>query len=145
MPVPMFRKRPLIVTADQWFPGTVIPGVEFPAPAADLAKLAAMGERSDPDRTALIRTLEGPFVVWPGDWILTGVKGEKWPVKPDIFALSYTPVSQGEFDLMHHRPTMAALQHEWATYPWLPFLGGLTLGGMVVYALSIVFAWGCGG
>ncbi len=25
----------------------------------------------------------------PGDWIITGVKGEKYPCKPDIFAQTY--------------------------------------------------------
>lgn len=25
----------------------------------------------------------------PGDWIIIGVKGEKYPCKPDIFELSY--------------------------------------------------------
>jgi hypothetical protein len=30
--------------------------------------------------------------VCPGDWIITGVKGERYPVKPDIFAATYEPV-----------------------------------------------------
>ena len=33
-----------------------------------------------------IDTLEGGHIVCPGDWIITGVKGKRWPVKPDIFA-----------------------------------------------------------
>ncbi len=40
-----------------------------------------------------IDTLEGGHTVCPGDWILTGVKGEHWPVKPDIFAATYEPVT----------------------------------------------------
>lgn len=35
-------------------------------------------------------TLEGPLVVHPGDWIATGVNGEHWPVKDEIFQKSYT-------------------------------------------------------
>ncbi len=27
-----------------------------------------------------------------GDWIITGVKGERYPCKPDIFAATYDPV-----------------------------------------------------
>lgn len=38
-----------------------------------------------------IATLEGGHEVTPGDWIATGVKGEKWPIKADIFAKSYEP------------------------------------------------------
>jgi len=36
-----------------------------------------------------IETLEGGHVVTPGDWIATGVNGEHWPIKPDIFAKTY--------------------------------------------------------
>lgn len=39
-----------------------------------------------------IDTLEGSYVVTPGDWIITGVKGERYPCKPDIFALTYERV-----------------------------------------------------
>lgn len=38
-------------------------------------------------------TLEGGHVVTPGDWIATGVQGEHWPIKPDVFAATYAPVS----------------------------------------------------
>ena len=36
-----------------------------------------------------IDTLEGGHIVCPGDWIITGVKGEHYPCKPDIFVLTY--------------------------------------------------------
>lgn len=39
-----------------------------------------------------IDTLEGRMHVTAGDWIVTGIKGEKWPVKPDIFEKTYEPV-----------------------------------------------------
>lgn len=38
-----------------------------------------------------IDTLEGGHNVCPGDWIITGVKGERYPCKPDIFAATYEP------------------------------------------------------
>lgn len=37
-------------------------------------------------------TPEGGHIVCPGDWIITGVKGEHYPCKPDIFAATYEPV-----------------------------------------------------
>lgn len=40
----------------------------------------------------LIDTLEGAHIVCPGDWIITGVKGERYPCKPDIFEQTYEPV-----------------------------------------------------
>lgn len=41
----------------------------------------------------LIRT-GGPndnVTVHPGDWIITGVNGEKYPCRPDIFEKTYEP------------------------------------------------------
>jgi hypothetical protein len=34
----------------------------------------------------------GKLVVTPGDWIITGVKGEHYPCKPDIFEMTYEKV-----------------------------------------------------
>jgi len=39
-----------------------------------------------------IDTLEDGHVVCPGDWIITGVAGEEYPCKPDIFDATYEPV-----------------------------------------------------
>ena len=39
----------------------------------------------------LIETLEGTMRAEVGDWIITGVKGERYPCKPDIFAATYEP------------------------------------------------------
>ena len=36
-----------------------------------------------------INTLEGYMRVEDGDWIITGVKVEKYPCKPDIFEATY--------------------------------------------------------
>lgn len=42
-----------------------------------------------PGDMGYIKTLEGGHIVTPGDWIITGVKGELYPCKPDIFAATY--------------------------------------------------------
>lgn len=39
-----------------------------------------------------VDTLEGGHTVCPGDWIITGVRGEQYPCKPDIFADTYEQV-----------------------------------------------------
>lgn len=41
-----------------------------------------------------IVTLEGTMHASPGDWIITGVNGEKYPCKPDIFEKTYEPVEE---------------------------------------------------
>jgi hypothetical protein len=40
-----------------------------------------------------IDTLEGGHIVCPGDWIITGVKGERYPCKDEIFRMTYEPAS----------------------------------------------------
>lgn len=38
-----------------------------------------------------IETLEGTMHASPGDYIITGVNGEQYPCKPDIFEKTYEP------------------------------------------------------
>lgn len=42
----------------------------------------------------VIRTLEGEMLASPGDWVVRGVHGEFYPVKPAIFEATYEEVSQ---------------------------------------------------
>jgi hypothetical protein len=78
-----FKKKPVVIDAEVFNPPEVVPdGV-----LSDM--LDANG------RTVYyIKTLEGPLGCSPGDYIITGVKGEKYACKPDIFALTYEPVSE---------------------------------------------------
>lgn len=41
-----------------------------------------------------IETLEGVMHASIGDYIVTGIKGEKYPVKPDIFEKLYEEVKE---------------------------------------------------
>lgn len=40
----------------------------------------------------LIPTLEGNMKASVGDWIITGINGEQYPCKPDIFEKTYEKV-----------------------------------------------------
>lgn len=44
------------------------------------------------DKEMIIPTLEGLLRAAPGDWIITGLRGEQYPCKPDIFEKTYEPV-----------------------------------------------------
>ena len=44
------------------------------------------------DKVMYIETLEGIHKASVGDWIITGVNGEQYPCKPDIFEKTYEPV-----------------------------------------------------
>lgn len=41
-----------------------------------------------------INTLEGRHYISEGDYIITGVKGERYPCKSDIFELTYEKVNE---------------------------------------------------
>ena len=41
-----------------------------------------------------IHTLEGDMKAKPGDWIITGVKGEQYPCDDEIFRATYEPVDE---------------------------------------------------
>ena len=45
------------------------------------------------DHPVTIHTLEGVMHASAGDWIITGVRGELYPCKPDIFAETYEVVA----------------------------------------------------
>ena len=40
----------------------------------------------------IIETLSGPVIGRPGYWLLTGVNGEQYPCKDDIFQKTYEKV-----------------------------------------------------
>jgi hypothetical protein len=78
-----FRKRPIIIEAEQY---------------DENADNLPFTDRGDPmeydedEHRQYINTLEGKQWVTHGDWIIKGVKGEFYPCKPDIFAMTYEDV-----------------------------------------------------
>ncbi len=45
-----------------------------------------------PDGKPFIATLEGNMIISPTDWIIIGVKGERYPCKAEIFEMTYEKV-----------------------------------------------------
>lgn len=45
------------------------------------------------DREKIIHTLEGDMKASAGDYIITGVNGEQYPCKPDIFKKTYSKLN----------------------------------------------------
>lgn len=50
------------------------------------------------DEQREVETPEGTHVADPGDVILRGVHGERYPVKPEIFAKTYVPEDPDDLD-----------------------------------------------
>lgn len=104
-----FRKRPVVIEAQQWWPpgdtrheplmlshrkGNTVDPPDYlrlgDLRLGDLfqfSRIVGMGHD-----VFFIKTLEGDMKVSPGDWIITGVKGEKYACKPDIFEMTYEEV-----------------------------------------------------
>ena len=55
------------------------------------------------EETFVIKTLEGIMTASPGDYIIEGVNGERYPCKPDIFEKIYEHVKRSNLDFV--RPT----------------------------------------
>lgn len=69
-----YRKKPVVVEAEQW-PGITCGWVPKGCHFASGALICP--------------TLEGNMTVSIGDWIITGVAGEKYPIKDAIFRKTY--------------------------------------------------------
>jgi len=88
-----FRKRPVVIEAHQW-DGTESGIQRIKAHFPALNTLAKNGHLArDAVTYWRIGTLEGGHEVTPGDWIIKGVKGEFYPCKPEIFAMTYEPAA----------------------------------------------------
>lgn len=46
----------------------------------------------------IIHTLEGDMKANPGDFVITGIRGEKYPCKPDIFWKTYEEIENQSED-----------------------------------------------
>ncbi len=51
-----------------------------------------LAKQLGPHEIELIATLEGTMQANPGDWIIIGVNGERYPCKPDIFEKTYESI-----------------------------------------------------
>lgn len=79
-----FRKRPVIIEVEQWFPGWVVPGVCTRADASGIA-------------SEHVHTIHNGQAVQlePGDWIVPEPDGKHYyPIKPEILLRSYDPLDE---------------------------------------------------
>jgi hypothetical protein len=85
-----FRTKPVVIEAERLIVGSdslaryTPAGVNFGWP----------GESHPLSGKYWVQTLEGPLVASDRDWIITGIKGERYPCKPDIFAATYEAVEE---------------------------------------------------
>lgn len=63
---------------------------------AKYVKKPVVIEAYQTDKEMIIHTLEGDMKASVGDYIITGVHGEQYPCKPDIFEETYEPMDDAE-------------------------------------------------
>ena len=59
------------------------------------------------EKVMYIETLEGTHKANVGDFIITGVHGEQYPCKPDIFQKTYEQVTEKDYLALKDRPIYA--------------------------------------
>ena len=90
-----FRKKPVVIEAMRWEGYNLDALLQWGCPGTRLPAS---------DNGLIVGTLEdGPnceavHIATIGDWIVRGVQGEFYPVKPDIFDATYEPVEKGQAD-----------------------------------------------
>ena len=91
----LFTKKPVTISATQWFKNGDHPQVRAIAPSDDLFFTGMGGAMlTGREKYGVIGTLESPnHLVTPGDWIITGVAGEHYACKPAIFEATYSPAA----------------------------------------------------
>ena len=88
-----YRKKPVIIEAVQLTREVIEAHIFDNKPLPDGVIMSRANY--NPERRELlsasftIKTLEGDMKVTEGDWVITGVKGERYPCKPDIFEATY--------------------------------------------------------
>lgn len=92
-----YRKKPVVIEAitfnelvehGKWNGGNLVNGMPW--------SFSYHGHpiTHENDECYLIVTLEGTMKFVPGDMLITGVKGEIYPCKHDIFEATYEPVNE---------------------------------------------------
>ena len=89
-----FRKKAIVIEAEQFHAGVYTIDPQSPKHWPRGVYVTAF-DPLDPSKGnhTVIDTLGGQVHVSDGDWIITGVKGECYPCKPDIFEATYEPVN----------------------------------------------------
>jgi hypothetical protein len=100
--MPKYRKKPVVIEAELYKPGMEDGYKVFDRYSSDpLERPEFVSKEKYEEMTfkptiicPAIKTLEGWYEISEGDYIITGVKGERYPCKPDIFEETYELVEE---------------------------------------------------
>lgn len=97
-----WRKKPVVVEAEIYHPGLedgfeqhcihIQECLDKSAETCEGVKCSECEKEAEWILKPYIWTLEGNLYISEGDYIITGIKGERYPCKPDIFLATYEEV-----------------------------------------------------
>ena len=98
-----YRKKPIEINAEEYKPG-MEDGFIYSIPPFGLFNKdecikSGFTPDFEKDKIPYIDTMEGKMLIRDGDYIITGIEGERYPCKPDIFHKTYEPVDGEEVEL----------------------------------------------
>lgn len=93
------RKKPIEVDAVQWTGQNWREMFEFLMGGGSNDYMTNFGKNFEIDHRKvvgglIIKTPEGDMIAEVNDWIIKGIKGEYYPIKPGIFDLTYDIVEE---------------------------------------------------
>jgi len=97
-----YRKKPVEINTIQWL-GTNFDEIKKLFPTIPLyinrqcyttGRSGETSYRETIEEELRVDTLEGKMLIKVNDWIVKGVEGEFYPVKPDIFEKTYEKVEE---------------------------------------------------
>jgi hypothetical protein len=132
--VTKYRKKPVVIEATQWFKDGDHPSVVVAHPRRPHQECTKCGELLC--NHGKIETLEGWHIACPGDFIITGVKGEVYPCKPDIFEATYEPVSD-EAEEEEEKERIMSSEIKWI------YVSGPYTSTHKIIAIGWIGTWNC--
>ena len=96
-----YRKKPVVIEAMQVTKEAMHEALleEWSEGAVQVGRLTTFPNSTEVTGYVNIETLEGTMRGELGDWIIRGVQGEFYPIKPDIFEATYERVGlRGDSD-----------------------------------------------
>lgn len=88
-----FRQRPVVIDATQFLGEHSMPELELSMLDSDTEWICQSCGRLA-SKHGNVSTPEGFMIACPNDWIITGVKGGHYPIKPDSFEAMYEKLGE---------------------------------------------------
>jgi len=127
--MPRFTEKPVTITAVQITDATF----DSPHPNPDLISGLTYWPKERIVTIPAVLPFEGRMTGNMGDWIITGVNGEHYPCRNDMFEATYSPATEDAPDPQAARiATLTALLREQQSHHWLETVLARSMGSQAL-------------